>query len=55
LYGLSPYTFAIVPGEKRQWSAVIGARLRREYPDCVNRIEAIERRLRGTYGLDVRQ
>ena len=43
---------AIVPDEKGQWSAVISARLRREYPDCVNRIEAVERRLRGIYVLD---
>jgi hypothetical protein len=43
---------AIVPDEKGQWSAVISARLRREYPDCVNRIEAIEQRLRATYALD---
>ena len=43
---------AIVPDEKGQWSAVISARLRREYPDCVNRIEAIERRLRGIYMLE---
>jgi hypothetical protein len=43
---------AIVPDEKGQWSAVISARLRREYPDCVKRIEAIERRLRGIYLLE---
>jgi len=43
---------AIVPDEKGQWSAVISARLRREYPDCVNRIEAIEKQLRGSYVLD---
>lgn len=43
---------AIVPNEKGQWSTVISAKLRREYPDCVSRIEAIERRLRGIYVLD---
>jgi hypothetical protein len=43
---------AIVPHEKGQWSAVISARLRREYPDCVSRIQTIERRLRGSYVLD---
>ena len=43
---------AIVPDEKGGWSAVISARLRREYPDCVNRIQTIERQLRGTYVLD---
>jgi hypothetical protein len=43
---------AIVPDEKGGWSAVISARLRREYPDCVDRIQAIERQLRGTYVLD---
>jgi hypothetical protein len=43
---------AIVPDEKGEWSAVISSKLRREYPDCVTRIEAIERRLRGTYVLD---
>jgi hypothetical protein len=43
---------AIVPDEKGQWSAVISAKLRREYPDCVNRIQAVERRLRGIYVLD---
>ena len=43
---------AIVPDEKGQWSAVISSKLRREYPDCVIRIEAIERRLRGSYVLN---
>jgi hypothetical protein len=43
---------AIVPDEKGQWSAVISSKLRREYPDCVIQIEAIERRLRGTYVLN---
>ena len=42
---------AIVPNEKGQWSTVISAKLRREYPDCVSRIEALERRLRGIYVL----
>ena len=43
---------AIVPIEKGQWSAVISSKLRREYPDCVHRIQAVERRLRGLYVLD---
>jgi hypothetical protein len=43
---------AIVPIEKGQWSAVISSSLRREYPDCVHRILAVERRLRGLYVLD---
>jgi hypothetical protein len=43
---------AIVPDANGEWSAVISPRLRREYPDCVKRIEAVERRLRGIYALD---
>jgi hypothetical protein len=39
---------AIVPHANGEWSAVISTRLRREYPDCVKRIEAVERRLRGS-------
>ena len=42
---------AIVPIEKGQWSAVINSKLRREYPDCIDRIQAVERRLRGLYVL----
>lgn len=43
---------AIVPDEKGKWSAVISARLRKEYPDCVKHVGAVERRLRGIYVLD---